>query len=181
MKEVLLDLARKSIESHFSGRRLDTSGLKKEYPWLNEKGACFVTLSLNGELRGCVGSIEAHRSLLDDVLGNAYAAAFKDSRFTELKKTELESIVLEVSLLSEPKVVAYTDFDDLKSKIRIGIDGVILSLGGHQATFLPQVWEMLQSHELFFSHLCQKAGMQGSCLRQNPQIMTYQVKKVKEN
>ncbi|PHR54219.1 MAG: AMMECR1 domain-containing protein [Arcobacter sp.] len=181
MKEVLLSLARACIKSHFTQGHLDNSNILEEYPFLKDKGACFITLTFNGELRGCIGSTTAYRSLLEDVMENAKAAAFRDPRFVPLNEDELKSIRIEVSLLSEPKVLQYTDFDDLKTKIRIGEDGVILKLGNNQSTFLPQVWEMLQSHELFFSHLYQKAGLEPECIKQRPQIQTYQVEKVIEN
>jgi len=181
MKEVLLSLARAAIKSVFSEGHLDNMKLVEEYPHLKEKGASFITLTLDGQLRGCIGSIIAHRSLLDDIIHNAQAAAFKDPRFTPLQEDELSSIEIEVSLLSEPQVLYYNDIDDLKQKVRIGVDGVILKSGNHQSTFLPQVWEQLKTHELFFSHLCQKAGLSEECLSTHPEIYLYQVKKVKEN
>ena len=181
MNEVLLSLARASIKSFFDGGSLDTVNLLKEYPRLGEKGASFVTLTQDGQLRGCIGSIIAHRSLLEDIIQNAQAAAFKDPRFMPLRKDELSRTGIEVSLLSEPQVLLYEDSDDLKGKIRTGVDGVILRDGNHQSTFLPQVWEELTEFESFFSHLCQKAGLVGGCLESHPEIYTYQVEKVKES
>ena len=181
MNEVLLSLARASIKGRFGGGSLDTVNLLKEYPQLEQMGASFVTLTQDGHLRGCIGSIVAHRSLLEDIVQNAQAAAFKDPRFMPLSEDELSRTRIEVSLLSEPKVLLYEDSDDLKEKIRTGVDGVILRDGNHQSTFLPQVWEELTEFETFFSHLCQKAGLVGGCLESHPEIYTYQVEKVKES
>lgn len=179
MKEVLLSLARAAIKSSFLNGEVDTSFVD-EYPELQEQGASFVTLTQDGQLRGCIGSIIAHRPLLDDIIHNAKAAAFKDPRFMPLSEDELDRTVIEVSLLTPPQFLEYKDSADLKSKIRVGIDGVILKQENYQATFLPQVWEELGEFELFFSHLCQKAGMSQGCLESHPEIYTYQVEKVKE-
>jgi AmmeMemoRadiSam system protein A len=181
MNEVLLSLARASIKSHFGEGKIDTDALIKEYPQLEQKGASFVTLTLDGHLRGCIGSIIAHRTLLEDIIHNARAAAFNDPRFRPLGQEELSGIRIEVSLLSDPQVLEYEDGEDLKSKIRPGIDGVVLRMGSKQSTFLPQVWEDLPEFEVFFSHLCQKAGLNANCFESHPEIYTYQVKKVKES
>lgn len=181
MKEVLLNLARDSIKSYFSGGRVDTFALLEEYPQLQEEGACFITLTQDDRLRGCIGSIIAHRSLLDDVIHNAKSAAFRDPRFEPLVEDELSHTQIEVSILTKPQVLIYKDVDDLKSKIRVGVDGVILKDGYHQSTFLPQVWEELNDFDFFFSHLCQKAGLGLRCLDSHPEISVYQVEKVKEN
>lgn len=181
MNKVLLSLARASIMSYLSENDMNLESIREEYPLLEENGACFVTLSLDGELRGCIGSTMAYRSLLEDVINNARAAAFKDPRYMSIKEDELNRMIIEVSVLSEAKALAYADMYDLKNKVKVGIDGVILRLGDAQATFLPQVWEMLKTHELFFSHLCQKAGLELDCLSKHPQILVYQVEKIKEH
>jgi len=138
-------------------------------------------LTTKGEqLRGCIGSLVAHRKLYDDVKENAKNAAIHDPRFVALNKEEFEDINIEVSVLTPAKPLEYSSIEDLKSKIRVGIDGVVLKYGKYQATFLPQVWEQLPSFELFFEHLCKKAGMREKCLSQKPDISIYQVKKYKE-
>jgi len=180
MKEVLLSLARASIKSRFLDGHVETASLVEEYPELEEPGASFVTLTQDGQLRGCIGSIIAHRSLLEDIIENAQSAAFRDPRFMPLKEEELARTRIEVSLLTPPELLEYTDLDELKSKVRVGIDGVILKHGNNQATFLPQVWEELPDFDLFFEHLCQKAGLLHSCLESHPQIHVYQVDKIKE-
>ncbi len=181
-KEILLEIARKAIEVEFNNRHIDKEYLLKKYPELKEKRAVFVTLNKkDGNLRGCIGSLIAHRTLLDDIISNAKSASFSDPRFPPLKKEELKDITVEVSLLSPYKRLQYKDIDDLKSKIRPKIDGVILKLGTHQATFLPQVWEDIPDFNSFFAHLCQKAGVSPyGCLEKHPDIFIYQVDKIEE-
>ncbi len=178
-KRLLLQIAKNAIKEEFSKEKLiDKEDLIRKYPWLLEKQAVFVTLNKNHNLRGCIGSIIPHRSLIDDLLSNAKAAAFSDPRFNPLEKEEFDEIEIEVSLLSVPKELPYDDIEDLKSKIRPLIDGVILQLDGYQATFLPQVWEELRSFEEFFAHLCMKASLSIDCLKYHPAIFTYQVEKI---
>ena len=181
MKDILLIVARAAIQSHFSGEVVDTDAFLRQYPALNEQGASFVTLTQDAQLRGCVGSIISHRSLLEDVIYNARAAAFKDPRFIPLDEEELSRTRIEVSVLTPPVFLEYRDVADLKDKIRPGVDGVVLKQQNYQGTFLPQVWEDLGEFELFFSHLCQKSGLSSGCLQSHPEIYTYQVEKVKEN
>jgi len=181
MKEVLLSLARASIKSRFMGASVDLDNVEEEYPQLKEPGASFVTLTKDSQLRGCIGSLVARRSLLEDVLSNAQAAAFNDPRFMPLREDELNSTRIEVSVLSSPKILVYADIEDLRSKIQVGVDGVVLKEAHRQATFLPQVWEQLSDFDLFFSHLCQKAGLSSDCLKDHPEISVYQVEKVIEN
>ena len=177
---LLIKLARDAIsEAIDKTSMIDKSKLLQEYPELQKLSASFVTLTLNGQLRGCVGSLTPLRILFDDIVSNAHAAAFKDPRFLPLSRDELSDVKVEVSLLSQPQECHYKSLEELKEKITHD-HGVILSHGSHQATFLPQVWEELPSFELFFSHLCQKAGMGGSCLEQHPQIYLYTVEKFKE-
>ena len=179
---VLLKLARASI-SEAVGKPYDVNlaKLRQENPWLDEKGAAFVTLTTEDEnLRGCIGSTVAHRRLYEDVIENARSAAMKDPRFLPVKEKELDKLHVEVSLLTPAKPLEYSSIEDLKSKINVGEDGVILKYGNYQATFLPQVWEQLPTFELFFSHLCNKAGMKEGCLEQKPNISVYQVEKYEE-
>jgi len=181
MKKILLSIARESIKNHFLNNKSDFSSFLKENPELKDKGASFVTLTKNGNLRGCIGSIIAHRSLLDDIVSNARSSAFSDPRFPPLSFEELDQIKIEVSILTQPAALEYTDYEDLKNKINPGVDGVILKEGFQQATFLPQVWDELSSFDSFFSHLCLKAGMGSDCLQLHPEISVYQVEKVKED
>jgi len=180
MQNVILNIAKQAIKDRFeSTSTIDTLSLLKQYPEFSKPKATFVTLTLDHQLRGCIGSLIAHRSLLDDLIYNAKAAAFDDPRFYPLTPEEFLHVTIEVSLLSEPTRVEYHDSEDLKSKITVGEDGVILQKGTRKATFLPQVWEQLPSFELFFSHLCQKAGLESGCLESHPDIWHYRVEKVK--
>ncbi len=181
MKDVVLRLARAAIGEKLGiPQNLSLDGILDDNPWLQEDGAVFVTLSENGNLRGCIGSLVAHRKLYEDIIYNARSAAFSDPRFTPLRKDEFSLVNIEVSILSKPEPLIYDTVDSLASMLRVGIDGVVLKSGQYQATFLPQVWEQLPTFELFFSHLCQKAGMQSDCLNRHPDILTYQVQEYKE-
>jgi len=181
MKEILLKIARASILEEFEGKKLiNKDELIKEYPFLAEERATFVTLKIDGNLRGCIGSILPRMALIDDVIYNAKQAAFSDPRFPPLTPEEYEKIHIEVSILTIPKKLEYEDEMDLKRKIIPKRDGVILSLADKQATFLPSVWDELPVFEIFFGHLCMKAGMQGDCLKYHPLIYTYQAEIIEE-
>jgi hypothetical protein len=179
MNEQILNLAKTAIQSHLTHKKIPLMfDLVSKYPNFSKQTATFVTLKINGNLRGCIGSLIAHRTLYDDLVSNAIAAAFKDPRFKPLSLEEFQHINIEVSLLSQPVIVNYKDIEDLKSKIKVGVDGIILKKDQYQATFLPQVWEELNDFDLFFTHLCNKAGLNKNCLNSYPQIYKYQVKKI---
>ena len=175
-----LQIAREAIQNHFDGSAINKYTYLNQYPELGMNGATFVTLTLYGQLRGCIGSLIAHHPLIDDLISNAQSAAFRDPRFPPLTPAEFQNIIIEVSLLSEPILLDYSDRSDLKSKIRPNNDGVILRHGNNQATFLPQVWEELRDFESFFAHLGMKAGLGNDPLVYHPEIYTYQVEKIKE-
>ena len=157
--KVMLEIARKAIAEELTGEKLlDREALLREHPWLAEPGAAFVTLNENHQLRGCIGSIIAHQPLIDDLIHNAKAAAFSDPRFRPVRPDEFDKLEIEISLLSPPKELPYTDVEDLRRKIRPGIDGVVLRLGNYQATYLPSVWEQLPDFDSFFATLCQRRG-----------------------
>ena len=178
---LLLKIARDSIAEELSGKSIiDKTSLLKEFPTIFEKGAAFVTLNKERALRGCIGSLVAHRALIDDLIANAKAAAFDDVRFVPLAQDEFREIKIEVSLLSEPKELKYTSIEDLKEKIVPFEDGVILTHHGKRATFLPQVWEQLNEFEMFFAHLGQKAGLGADVLKSHPEISTYHVESFSE-
>ena len=180
MQNVILDIAKNAIKDGFSYTdTIDKKALLELYPEFAKFKATFVTLTLDHQLRGCIGTLNAHRALLDDLIYNAKAAAFEDPRFHPLNPEEFSRVHIEVSLLSEPELITYEDSDDLKSKVTVGVDGIILQKGSRKATFLPQVWEQLPTFELFFSHLCQKAGLESDCLESHPNIWHYRVEKVK--
>lgn len=176
-----IQIAKTAIQAHFDGVSVDKDRYLSMYPELSEKKACFVTLTLNKQLRGCIGSIIAHRSFIDDLISNAISAAFHDPRFLPLSREEFSNVSVEVSILTPPQEVEYRDRDDLFRIIRPNIDGVILRLSNHQATFLPQVWDDLTDFESFFTHLGLKAGLGNDPLAYHPEIYTYQVEKYEED
>jgi AmmeMemoRadiSam system protein A len=128
-------------------------------PGLSEPGACFVTLTQNGQLRGCIGSLVAHRSLLNDVKSNAVSAALYDPRFMPLTAAELKNTKIEISLLTPPEPMQFKDEADALAQLCPGIDGIVFEFGRHRSTFLPQVWEQLPTPREFMAHLKRKAGL----------------------
>jgi len=147
---------------------------------LEENGAVFVTLTQNGELRGCIGSLEAWRPLDADVRANAKAAAFSDPRFPPLGRDELPKTRVEVSLLSPPAPLHFTSEEDAVRQLRPGLDGVILECAGRRGTFLPQVWDSLPERRLFMNHLKRKAGLPADYWVPAIKLSRYEVRKWKE-
>jgi len=143
--------------------------------WLDESAATFVTLTLHGRLRGCIGSLEAHCSLYDDVTQNARAAAFGDPRFPPLAADELPAVRIEISVLTAPQPLQFSSEEDALRRLRPGIDGVILQYGGTRATFLPQVWEQLPEPHEFMARLKQKAGLPADLPTDDMRLLVYQV------
>jgi AmmeMemoRadiSam system protein A len=132
-------------------------------------------------LRGCIGSLTAVESISADVQHNAQNAAFHDPRFGPLTSSELDQVDIEVSILTRPARLAYTDGQDLLTKLRPGIDGVIIRKGSASATFLPQVWQQLPDKTDFLAHLCQKAGLSSNAWRSGKlEVKTYQVQYFEE-
>lgn len=176
---VLLKIAKSAIIENFNkDYRFDRQKLLKEYPYLQKNGASFVTIHKDNQLRGCIGSIIAHRALIEDIINNAYAASFEDPRFTPLDTSELKHLNIEVSLLSQPEILEYNDFDDLVKKVRPYKDGLILKHGAYQGTFLPQVWEQLPNANDFLHHLSLKAGLDSSVYSNKPTIYRYEVNSI---
>ena len=173
---IMLAIARAAIASRL-GKRLAAD---ESAPWLSEPGACFVTLTINGELRGCIGSLEPYRPLLQDLKENALAAAFHDPRFRPLSEQELGAVRVEVSLLSAVAPLSFRDEADAVAQLRPGIDGVILEYGRNRGTFLPQVWEQLPAPREFFAHLKLKAGLSPHFWADGIRLSRYTVEKWKE-
>ncbi len=182
MNDIVIALAKAAILVALNQPEdFDLENALKTYPDLEEDGAVFVTINTepNEQLRGCIGSLQAYRPLYKDIISNAQSAALRDARFAPLTLQELNHIKLEVSILSEPKVLEYSNFKDLESKVVPFQDGIVLKHDGKQATYLPQVWEQLPKFDDFFSSLCLKANLPTNCLLKHPEISTYQVKKYK--
>ncbi|MCP5228906.1 AmmeMemoRadiSam system protein A [Accumulibacter sp.] len=173
----LLVSARNAIAAHF--------GLPPDPvtppPELAEPGASFVTLTQNGRLRGCIGSLEAQRPLATDVAENAFAAAFRDPRFPPLSQEELARTRVEVSLLTPAKPFPVSGEEDALARLQPGIDGLILSFGRRRATFLPQVWESLPDPRQFMRELKLKAGLSADFWDPAVTLARYGVRKWKEN
>ncbi len=177
----LLTLARHSIEKAVCGEELDALDLAGLPEALQQEGASFVTLTLDGDLRGCIGALEAYQPLALDVREHALAAAFEDYRFPPVNSSEAPRLKIEISILSRPERLDYSRPDELPGKLRPGIDGVILRDGIRRATFLPQVWEKISSAEEFLGHLCQKMGAAYDFWkRKKMEVWTYQVEEFHE-
>ncbi len=172
----LLTLARGAIAEQFGTVLLP----EMDAPELAQPGACFVTLSEDGGLRGCIGTLEAWRPLGEDVRANAIAAAFKDPRFPPLARDELARIGIEVSLLTPPQPLAFADEDAALRQLRPGVDGVVFAWQGRRSTFLPQVWESLPDPRQFLAQLKLKAGLPPDFWNAELRLSRYQVSKWKE-
>jgi AmmeMemoRadiSam system protein A len=178
----LLGVARKTIQQELFKDKASSQPDEMASPKFAERRGTFVTLTINEGLRGCIGHIIPQESLLEGIRENAVNAAFKDPRFNPLSKKEWDSVKIEISILTDPKPLEYTDGDDLLKKIRPNIDGVIIKKGYYQATFLPQVWEQLPDKKEFFTHLCLKAGMDGNEWKKGKlEVYTYQVQAFEED
>jgi len=179
--QILLRLAREAMEYVVSGKKLPPLDLESLPPRLRENGASFITLTINNELRGCIGTLEAHQPLADDVREHAAAAALDDPRFLPVDKTELDRIKLEISYLTAPQLLEYSSSEDLRAKLRPNVDGVILKNHQRRATFLPQVWEKIPDPADFLDHLCVKMGAQADLWQRTKlQVYVYQVEEFHE-
>ena len=148
--------------------------------WLQEPGACFVTLTQQGELRGCIGSLEAHRTLLQDVQANAVSAALRDPRFAPLTLAEWPHTQIEVSVLSAPQALRFESEAHALSQLRPGVDGVVFEYQQRRSTFLPQVWEQLPTPAQFMAQLKRKAELPESFWAEGVQLSRYSVRKWQE-
>jgi AmmeMemoRadiSam system protein A len=177
----LIGVARNTIKSkldNVEGPQVD----RKDVPEKFQKSlGTFVTITIDGNLRGCIGHIIPRETLLEGIKQNAINAAFKDPRFPPLQKEEFNKIDIEISILTPPQELSYSDAEDLLKELRPGIDGVIIKKGLYEATFLPQVWDQLPEKEEFLSHLCLKAGLSVDSWKTDKlQVSTYQVQAFEE-
>ncbi len=172
----LLPLARAAISTALG----QPSNATADAPWLHEVGASFVTLTQNGQLRGCIGSLEARRPLLLDVQANAVAAALRDPRFKPLTAAELPQTDIEVSVLSALQPIQFDSEAQALAQLRPGVDGLLFEYQQHRSTFLPQVWEQLPSASQFMAHLKHKAGLTPDFWADGVRLQRYTVQKWKE-
>ncbi len=175
---MLLSVARQTIAEVLAqpGLLMDETA-----PWMEEWKATFVTLTREGQLRGCMGTLDAHRAVLADVKANSIAAAFHDPRFSPLEDHELHSTRIEVSVLSEATRIPFESESDALSLIEPGRDGLILTFGHHRSTFLPQVWEQLPKPREFLRQLKRKAGLSADFWANDLVLSRYTVDKWKES
>ena len=173
---VLLPIARAAI----SGALGKVMQVDDTAPWLLEKGACFVTLTQKQQLRGCIGTLEAHRPLLLDVKSNACSAALHDPRFSPLSADELERTEIEISLLSAMQSMQFSGEKAALAQLQPGVHGVVFEYGRHRSTFLPQVWEQLPDTGEFMAHLKYKAGLPFDFWADEVRLSSYTVSKWKE-
>jgi AmmeMemoRadiSam system protein A len=181
-RAVLLGLARQAVEQAAAGLELPAVDLEKLPPRLREDGVAFVTLTgPGGDLRGCIGGLEAVQPLALDVVEHAAAAALDDPRFYPVRPQEVPSLHIEVSCLTRPMPLEYDTPEQLPERLCPGVDGVVLYNGYHRATFLPQVWEKLPDPHSFLAHLCQKMGAPSDLWRRKKlQVEIYHVEEFHE-
>ena len=178
----LLRLARQTLEEELGQQPTDpvAPDLLRD-PDLRRHQGIFVTLSKEGMLRGCIGSLLGVESIVDGVRRHAVNAALHDHRFSMLSRDELPEVRIEISVLTPPENLAYTDGNDLIRQLRPRIDGVILKKGAYGATFLPQVWQQLPKPKIFLEHLCRKAGLPADCWQSGAlTVQTYQAQHFEE-
>lgn len=180
--KLLLHLARQSLSWVVSAGDLlplHAVGSLSERLWV--PGAGFVTLRLDGALRGCVGSGEAYRPLAIDIADNAVKVSYRDPRFPPVTPEELPRLQIEVSVLSPLRRLRYRDPEELLSELRPGVDGVVIYHGAYRALFLPQVWEVLPDPAEFLAHLCVKAGLPAETFLQDPlEVYTFETRTFSE-
>lgn len=177
--QILVRLARTTIAARLGlpdviSKKIPANELAD--PTFQEQHGTFVTLKIRNQLRGCMGCLTPSETILEGIRRNAINAAFNDPRFPPLTGTELEQAEIEVSILTNPQDLEYSDGKDLLTKLRPNIDGAIISKDMARATFLPQVWEQLPRTEDFLTHLCRKAGLSPDAWKEGEMdVSIYQV------
>ncbi|MCW8911397.1 MAG: AmmeMemoRadiSam system protein A [Gammaproteobacteria bacterium] len=172
-RETLLDIAQKSIASGLKNNQPLKININDYPQHLQQNAATFVTLDINHQLRGCIGTLTAYQPLVKDVSDHAFAAAFQDSRFPPITQQEEPLLDIHISILTPAKALEFASEEDLINKIQPGIDGLILEYGTHKGTFLPSVWESLHDPKEFIDHLKLKAGLSKSFWDKNIKISRY--------
>jgi len=181
-QQTLLRLAREALIHGVKNEKLPPLDASMLTPRLLEPGASFVTLTVRGQLRGCIGALEPYQPLAEDVREHTVSAALEDPRFPPVSERELNGIEVEISRLTRPVLLEYKDPNDLLSKLRSHIDGVIVRDGFRQATFLPQVWEKIPERAEFLNNLCYKMGASPDLWRKKHlEVLTYEVEEFRES
>ena len=172
-KITLLSVARESIAfglKHSKPLPVNT----RDYSFnLQQQRATFVTLNMHKQLRGCIGTLEAHQPLIKDVAEHAFAAAFEDPRFPSVTHAELPQLEIHISILTPATPMSFTSEEDLLRQLQPGVDGLILQTGNHRGTFLPSVWEQLPEPKQFLWHLKMKAGLTGDYWSDDVKVSRY--------
>jgi AmmeMemoRadiSam system protein A len=176
----LLILARNAIAQDLGVQQQARQQAYTDATWLDIPGASFVTLTQNGDLRGCIGSLEACRPLRADVAANARAAAFSDPRFQPLTLEDYQTVQIEVSVLSPAVPLRFDSEQHALTQLRPGLDGIVLEYGRRRSTFLPQVWEQLNEPHIFMAYLKQKAGLSPDFWHADLKLSRYSVEKWRE-
>jgi AmmeMemoRadiSam system protein A len=178
--KLLLQIARSAISNKLGQAVALPEPSSQAADVLQAAGASFVTLNQQGQLRGCIGSLQAHRPLMVDIQANAIAAALHDPRFAPLRLVELEITTVEVSVLSAMQPMPFSSEADALAQLRPGVDGVVFEFGHYRSTFLPQVWEQLPNARQFMAHLKHKAGLTPDFWAAEVRLQRYTVAKFKE-
>ena len=177
----LLKVARETIKSRLLKSKEPQIDWKNIPDIYKQKLGAFVTITIEDNLRGCIGHIIPRKTLIEGIMENAVNAAFRDPRFIPLTKEEFGNIEIEISVLTPPEKISYADAEDLLKKLRPRVDGVIIKKEFNESTFLPQVWEQLPDKKEFLAHLCLKAGLSPDEWQKGKlQVSTYQVQAFKE-
>jgi hypothetical protein len=177
----LLELARSTIKKAVQGEEVPEPKTRDIPTPFAEQRACFVTLTKDGQLRGCIGNIFPRESLYTGVMHMARGAALNDFRFPAVRANEVDQLEIEISVLTVPQPLAYGSPHELLDKLRPGVDGVVLRFGPKEATYLPQVWAQLPDKEEFLSHLAEKADLSPSAWKSTEaKVLTYQVEAFRE-
>jgi len=174
-QQTLHAIARQSIQTGLAEQHPLVITLADYSEPLQQKRATFVTLNINKQLRGCIGTLSPYRALADDIAHNAYAAAFSDPRFPALSQAEFTLLDYHLSILSDTSPMTFNSEADLLAQIRPGIDGLVLSENNQQGTFLPSVWEQLATAQEFLQHLKRKAGLPADYWSDSLKVSRYTV------
>lgn len=179
--ELLLQIAERSIAEGFDNRRSTIPGPAHLPADLQKPLGSFVTLTVRGELNGCIGSLETDEPLGSSVARHAWSAAFSDPRLPQLRPADCEHLEVEISVLSALDSIPADSSDDLLDSLRPGVDGLLIASGRQQAVFLPSVWEQISSAEMFVTHLFSKAGLAHSSWPADLEAFVFTAQKIRRD